>query len=283
MGKIFDALEKADRVFSGALPKSRRDPQVGDDKLNRDNVVPLVKLNKYANNSPLDSNLITYYTPQSVESELFKQLRTNLLFPSDGPAPRTILITSAVTGDGKSLVSSNLGISIAQGVEEYVMLLDCDIRKPSIHSMFGYQKVSGLSEYLSHDEDLSSFILKTPVPKLSIVPGGKPPSNPAELLTSKKMKKLIKEVSERYEDRYIIIDSPPLSIAAETAAIAKQVDGVIIVVKSRKTPRNAVTDLVDQIGKEKLLGVVFNFSDLSAKKYYGYGQSYYQNDKKDNG
>lgn len=281
MGKIFEALEKADRGNPASLRKSMKVMRAGNDTINKEKVVSLGNLNKYGNDNLLDPNLVTYYAPQSIESELFKLLRTNLLFPSEGPAPRTILVTSAVAGDGKSFVSANLGISIAQGVEEYVLLLDCDIRKPSIHSMFGYQQADGLSEYLARGTDLSSFILKTPVPKLSLLAGGNPPGNPAELLTSNKMKQLIKEVSGRYDDRYIIIDSPPLSVASETAAIAKLVDGVVLVVKGGKTPRHAATELIDQIGREKIVGIVFNFSDQLVKKYYDYGKSYYQTDKTD--
>ena len=123
-------------------------------------------------------------------------------------------------------------------------------------------------------------MLKTDIPKLTIVPGGIPPVNPTELLTSKKMKALLEEVAGRYEDRYIIIDSPPPSMATETSAIAKLVDGIIIVVKNGKTPKKVVTELIEQIEKEKLLGIVFNYCDQSANKYYGYGKSYYHSDKK---
>lgn len=274
MGKIFEALEKANREFHRTLPISRKDARTSDDAVDKDKVVPLLSPNKYNEERQLDPNLITHHSPQSIESELFKVLRTNLLYPSAGSVPKTILVTSALPGDGKSLVSANLAISIAQGVEEHVLLIDCDIRKPSIHSMFGHHQVIGLSEYLSQDRDLSNFILKTPVEKLSIISGGSPPANPAELLSSKKMKALIKDVSGRYEDRFVIIDSPPPSMAAETTAIANLVDGVIVVVKNGKTPRNAVTELVEQIGKEKLLGVVLNFFDQSIKKYYGYRKSY---------
>lgn len=270
MGKIFDALEKADRNYARALPISNKMPNNEDE--GRDKVVPLANSSKYTTGRKLDANLITFHSPQSVEAELFKVLRTNLLFPAKGNVPKTILVTSPLPSDGKSFVSSNLAVSIAQGVEEYVLLVDCDIRKSSIHAMFGYQQVKGLSDYLKQGNDLSQYLLKSPVPKLTILPGGNPPANPTELLTSRKMKKLLEEVSTRYDDRYIIIDSPPPSVAAETSAIEKIVDGVIVVVRYGKTPRSAVTKLIDQIDKEKLLGVVFNYSDQVFKKYYGYGK-----------
>ena len=97
------------------------------------------------------------------------------------------------------------------------------------------------------------------------------------------MKALISEVAGRYEDRYIIIDSPPPSMAAETSALARLVEGVIIVVKNGKTPQRAVTELVEQVGKEKILGFVLNFCDQSVKQYYGYGKTYYRKDEKVSG
>lgn len=276
MGKIFDALEKADRDYSKTLPVSKKAFGAKDD--NKDKVVPLVNSNKYLIDRKLDPNLVTFHAPQSAEAERFKVLRTNLLFPAKGKVPKTILVTSPLPGDGKSLVSANLAVSIAKGVEEYVLLIDGDIRKPSIHTIFGYHQVNGLGDYLKAENDLPKYLLKTPIPKLTLLPGGKPPANPTELLSSKKMQKLIEEVSIRYDDRYIIIDSPPPSMAAETSVIEKMVDGVIIVVRYGKTPRKAVTDLVEQIDKEKLLGIVFNYSDRALKKYYGHGKAYYRKD-----
>jgi protein-tyrosine kinase len=280
MGKIFDALEKADRQTT--KPGFRR----ADSKRHQikrpngpDNVVPISNLNPNAVNVELDGKLVTYHKPQSVEAELFKALRTNLLFPAEGKVPKTILVTSPLPGDGKSFTSANLAISIAQGVEEHVMLIDCDMRKPTIHSIFGYNQGLGLSDYLAVGADISTILLKTPIAKLTLFPAGKPPKNPTELLSSKKMKALLEEVKSRYADRLIIIDSPPPSMASETNAIVNYVDGVLIVVSAGKTPRSAVTETIEQIGKDKVLGIVLNHADQSVKKYYGYGKSYYNKDK----
>jgi exopolysaccharide/PEP-CTERM locus tyrosine autokinase len=223
----------------------------------------------------LDPNLVTYHAPQSVEAELFKVLRTNLLFPASGKLPRKILVTSALPSEGKSFVSSNLAISIAQGVEEHVLLIDGDVRRPAIHSYFGFGQVAGLSEHLGSGMDIAKMLLKSPIPKLTILPAGKPPKNPTELLSSKKMRSLLDEVASRYEDRFIIIDSPPPTMAAETNAIVNFVDGVILVIKSGKTPKKAIAETIDQVGKEKILGIVLNHSDQAIKKYYGYGKTYY--------
>ena len=220
----------------------------------------------------IDQNLVTLLKPRSIESEMFKILRGNLLFPASGKPPRSILVTSAVPGEGKSFVSTNLAVSIAQNINEHVFLMDCDIRKPSVHHSLGLGDGPGLAEYLSDDLPLESLLVRTQVKKLTILPGGRPPHNPAELLSSQKMSALLKEVRERYGDRYVIIDSPPPQLTAETSAIARQVDGIIIVLKSGSTPREMVIELVETLGKEKIIGCVMNWFDLSSSTYYGYGK-----------
>ena len=114
----------------------------------------------------IDKNMVALLKPQSFEAEQFKILRTNLLFPSSGKSPRTIMVTSAIPSEGKSTIAANLAISIAQGIQEYVLLIDCDIRRPRVHTQFGYGDVPGLSDYLSKGTPLSSLLLKTKLNKL---------------------------------------------------------------------------------------------------------------------
>ncbi|MGD9364667.1 MAG: CpsD/CapB family tyrosine-protein kinase [Desulfobacteraceae bacterium] len=276
MGKIFDALEKANRKNASPVLLSVKPKKSRLEKKSPENVVSLVDANRNATAGFLDKTLIVYHKPKSVEAELFKVLRTNILFPSVGSPPRTILITSALPGEGKSFVSSNLAVSMAQGVEEHVLLIDGDLRKPAIHTRFGFNKVAGLADYLAHGDNIGGALLKTPIDKLTLLPAGEPPANPLELMSSKKMKALLEEVKSRYDDRYVLIDSPPPTMASETNAIAKYVDGVIVVVRAQKTSRDAVVDTIEKLGKEKLIGIVLNQADRSVTKYYGYNKSYYR-------
>ena len=275
MGKIFDALEKADRNNTGAAASIEKTRKKRRGRTAPEKVVPLVKAKRAQGGSRMDPSLIAFHDPYSVEAEMFKVLRTNILFASEKQPPKTILVTSALPGDGKSFVSANLAISIAQGIEEHVLLIDGDIRKADIHQRFGYGQVTGLSDYLAKGDDIADSLLKTPIAKLTLLPAGRRPANPSELMSSKKMKALLEEVKKRYEDRYIIIDSPPPAMASETNAIAKYVDGVIVVVRAEKTPREAVADTIEQIGKEKLLGIVLNQANKGTTKYYGYGKTHY--------
>jgi len=229
----------------------------------------------------IDKNMVTLLKPQSFEAEQFRILRTNLLFPSSGKSPRTIMVTSSVPDEGKSLIAANLSVSIAQSIQEHVLLIDCDIRRPCVHTEFGFGDVPGLSDHLSRRIPVSSLLLKTKVNKLSILPGGSPAHNPSELVSSQKMSKLLQEVKYRYSDRFIVIDSPPPKLTAETSALSRQVDGVLLVIQYGRTSREMVSDLVDTVGKEKIIGIVFNKLDMRFANYYGLGKyktysKYYQ-------
>jgi len=271
VGKIFDALEKSKEKDADSV-LIKKPSKITVDKRPKMKDLSFSGPEIFYDSSKIDRNLITLLNPQSFESEQFKILRTNLLFPASGKPPRSIMVTSAVPSEGKSFVAANLAISIAQSIQEHVLLIDCDIRLPSIHKQFGFGDVPGLSECLSNGTSLSSFILKTKVDKLSIVPGGKSPHNPSELLSSQQMSKLLKETRDRYSDRYIVIDSPPPKLTAETNAISRQVDGVILVVEYGSTPRQMVSDLIEKMGKEKILGIILNKMDVRFSSYYGMGK-----------
>ena len=313
MGKIYDALEKskekrtasvvfdetqdttannrADKANDVKKPISLyNEVKVSDvtdkllrpvESLDRSNRASFAKTNVLYDDDQIDKNMVVLLKPQSFEAEQFKILRTNLLFPSSGKSPRTIMVTSTMPDEGKSLVSANLAISIAQSIQEHVLLIDCDIRRPRVHTQFGFGDVPGLSEHLSSGIPISSLLLKTKVDKLSILPGGRPPFNPSELVSSQKMSKLLQEVKYRYSDRFIIIDSPPPKLTAETSALSRQVDGTLLVIEYGRTSREMVLDLINIIGKEKIIGVVFNKLDMRYAAYYGLGKyktysKYYQ-------
>jgi len=269
LGKINDALIKSKK--ESKVPASTKEASVfkvydrkSREKESSDEIRTVFK------NRAVDKNLVSLLEPQSFEAEQFKHLRTNILFPVSGKPPRSIMVTSAVPGEGKSFVASNLAVSIAQNIDQHVLLMDSDIRKATIHSNFGFDDVAGLSEYLSKGTPLSSLLLKTEINKLTILPGGIPPENPSELVSSNQMSKLLKEVTLRYNNRYIIIDSPPPHLTSETSVIARQVDGILLVVKAGSTNRELIEKLLEMMGKDKIIGVVMNWLDMSSMKYYGY-------------
>ncbi len=268
LGKIYNALEKADKnekinseELHDSYEKIEGSPKIGAPK-------------------PDNEKLITISEPYSPLSEQFRILKNNILFPESGYPPRTIMITSASPSEGKSFVSANLACIMAQSVDEYVLLVDCDLRKPTIHSLFGYtdRDTKGLSDHLSDNISLQSVLKRTTLNKLTLLPAGKIPKNPSELISSEQMRRMLHEVKLRYNDRYIIIDTPPPYITSETNAIARHVDAIVIVVKHGKTRLKEVEDIIDIFGKEKIIGVVKNFSLKSFGYGYGYNKyGYHQN------
>jgi len=282
VGKISDALEKFKQQKEEPIPidvpkrtvvervEIQKDSLDETEKRIEIQDVSLDEAKVRIESDNIDINTVALLEPRSFEAEQFKILRTKLLFPASGKPVRTMMVTSAMPGEGKSFVAANLAVSIAQSIQEHVLIIDCDMRMPSIHKRFGFGKVPGLSEYLSRRTPFESLMLKTKVDKLNILPAGIPPDNPSELLSSQRMSDLLKEVKDRYSDRYIIIDSPPPKLTAETYAMSRQVDGILLVIKHGGTPRKMVSELVETIGKEKILGVVFNNLDMRLTNYLGY-------------
>jgi exopolysaccharide/PEP-CTERM locus tyrosine autokinase len=232
---------------------------------------------KYSSRA-IDKDLVALMNPHSFEAEQFKILRTNLLFPESGKMPRSVMVTSVGPGEGKSFVAANLAVSVAQHVNWNVLLIDCDLRRPSVHRQFGFQNVAGLSDYLANGTDLQPLLLKTGIEKLTILPAGKPPDNPSELLSSERMSALLDEAATRYKDRLIILDSPPPQMTAESGALAKYVEGVLLVIKYGSTPKDSAKELINKLGRNKILGAVINNFDAGSSRYHRkyYGGEYFR-------
>ena len=247
-------------------------PHKMDNKKVEDDPSPVPGPDASSDDKWLYKNLVSFLDPQSYEAEQFKMLRNIILFPVAGSTPQSILITSALPGDGKSFVSANLAVSIAMNINKHVLLIDCDLRKPDLHGMFGCGPGPGLSDYLAERRSLDSLLLKSSVEKLTLLPGGPIPANPSELASSERMSAMLAEVKDRYQDRLIVVDSPPPGLAAETSFLARQVDGILLVVKYGKTPKEDIEDLRETVGSDKILGVVINYLDMPMSRRYGYGK-----------
>jgi exopolysaccharide/PEP-CTERM locus tyrosine autokinase len=230
-----------------------------------------------------DERLFKAVNDDSYLPEVFKTLRSRILHPLDGEmVPKTIMITSAIPKEGKSFVSANLAISLAHGMDQHSLLVDCDLRKPTLARMFGLDNSVGLVDYLRDNVMLSELIAKTSINTLSVLTSGKSPANPAELLGSTRMSALVEELSGRYDDRIIIFDSPPLLVAAESSVLAGQVDAVILVVRQSTSGKAHIQKLIDIIGTERIMGIVFNDQSINSlqkslvKGYGHYHEGYYQ-------
>ena len=219
--------------------------------------------------------LLVINDPSSVEAENFRMLRTRIFHQTNGKATRCILVTSAIPEEGKSFVSANLAAAIALGMEKHVLLIDADLRRPTQAGIFGLDNSRGLVNHLRDGDDLGQLIQKTQLDKLSVITSGESPLNPSEIVDSRNMSAMISEALNRYPDRVIIIDSPPIQSAAETTVLSKFVDGVVLVVRWGQAKKEQVRKAAELIGSDKILGIVFNQCPPKSIKdhyhaYYGH-------------
>jgi protein-tyrosine kinase len=235
-----------------------------------------------------DQRLVQAVNFSGEVAESFRVLRSKILMPQDGKkVPKTIMVTSVLPKEGKSFVTANLGVALAQCVDQYSLMVDCDLRLPSLSRLFGISNELGLTDYLRNKTDISTLILKTSMEKLTILASGVPPANPAELLGSALMHALIEELSKRYPDRFVIFDTPPLLVASESMTLAQVVDGVVLVVRQGVSSKALIEQAVADIGKQKIIGVIFNSyksnivaSKLMSKSYSYYGDYHSEKNKK---
>ena len=229
---------------------------------------------------PKDGNIeeLLLQKPQAPFSEHYKNLRTALLLSSASKPPQNILVTSMGPEEGKTVTSMNLALTIAES-DYSVLLIDSDLRKPRIHSIFGLNNTKGLSTYLAGTSS-SINIIKGPKENLSIIPAGPLPPNPSELLSSYKLHELIRVLKEKYN--IIIWDSPPLMTVTDGLILSKVLDGTVIVTKAGKTTFDLVRRGLKAIrgrrasdAESHILGVVINAIDVKKSDYYYYKHYYH--------
>lgn len=231
---------------------------------------------------PSNRLLTTIIDPHSPVSEQYRKLKTHLvkLTQKDG-FQNILMVTSTVSREGKSITALNLAISLAQEFDHTVLLVDADLRRPSVHQYLEFEPKIGLSDCLLDGIDIGEAIVRTGIGKLSVIPAGKEIPNPLELFSSKKMQDLIMEMKHRYHDRYVIFDTPPLLPFAETRSLGHLVDGIIFVVKEGEASHDDIREAIDAVKGCRILGVVLNESsdNIEDNRYGEY--SYYMNYAKD--
>lgn len=224
--------------------------------------------------------------PQSLAAEAYRTIRTGILLSQAGEPPRTLLITSAQSSEGKTTSAVNLAASLASAGAR-VMVVDADLRRPSVAKQLNIDsRLPGLVEMLTGQCSYREVALKDAVPGISVIPSGKIPPNPAELLGSPQMASIIDNLAERYD--YVIIDSPPILPVTDSVILSRFVDGVVMVVRGSATPRRVVADARQRLRAvgARMLGIILNDVDVSAGDYYYYNryyQAYHQEDTKPKG
>lgn len=206
--------------------------------------------------------------PKSIAAESYRTLRTNIQYSSFDNEYRTIVVTSSEPGEGKTVTSGNLALALAQG-ENKVLLVDCDMRKPSIHKNFRISNESGLTDLLLHKKTMEQVMVNYNK-NLTIVPAGRVSPNPSEMLGSRAMGTFLEEMKNHFD--YIVMDTPPLGAVTDAQVLSAKVDGTILVVKAGATKKDVVINSVNLIKKVNgnLIGTVLNGVEQSKNKYYYY-------------
>ena len=203
-----------------------------------------------------------------IERDSIKILRTHLLNHTRANGWRTVMVTSVQPGEGKTVTAINLAFAMAQEHQQTVVLVDCDLRRPSIARYLGIKKSPGLAEYFLHDKPLNEIIRWPGVEKLTMIAGSRKIADPTEIIGSQKMGALVAELKNRYRDRYAFFDLPPLLSNADPIAFMPHVDCVILVVEAGRTTIREIRKAQSMIPPEKLLGFVLNKDNMPGSKYY---------------
>ena len=234
--------------------------------------IPVMDISKVKKSVPdVDGSVTSIHHSKGRVSEAYRSVRTGLYFSQYGRNLKVVQVTSPVPGDGKSTLSSNLAVSMAQSGRR-VLLIDADFRRPRIANIFGIDGNVGMASVIAGQAEIDDAIHQGPVANLSVMPGGKRPNNPAELLSSQRFTDLIELLREKFD--FIVIDTPPLLAVSDPGAVAGVVDGVVLTMRLRRNVKPLAiraTSILDGVGAQ-CLGVVVN--GVSSEAGYGYNYDY---------
>lgn len=275
MSRIEKALEKASQLRtkeSGQQGQGNSVVRVVDSAIEKP-----VDIFPNQSESLLISNplLVVSTDPASHIAEEYHKLKSVLISLSRKEEfNNVIMIASALPGEGKTITSINLALSLAKEIDSTVLLIDADLRKPSLADYLGIQAELGLTDILEGGASIEETLIHTGVGKLVVLPAGKVAKNPVELFSSNRMSRIVTEIKHRYPDRFIIIDTPPILPFAETRTLARLVDGVILVIKERLASIANVTEAISALQNTQVLGAVYNDVEVSTSldhysHYYG--------------
>ncbi len=256
MSKIYQALERAERERgTGTPPHPDLSLLIASEAEPAKEAKPL---RPGPDVRPAASGVLFSLPRDSLAAEQFRKLRAKLIRLKYPDSPRTIMITSATNGEGKTQVAASLAAGIAKDLAAQALLVDCDLRKPSLSDLFGCSNCKGMFDYLTGDGVIQEMILKTRWERLNILPAGSIKENPAELIGSKQMEFLIGQLKAQESNRYIVLDSTPILATTEPEVLGRLVDGIVLVIRAGVTPRETVRQALRSLEREKIVGIVLN-------------------------
>jgi len=222
----------------------------------------------------IEINNLMISTASDDKSEIveeYNKLRSTIIALTKGESfSNTLMVTSTVSEEGKSMTALNLAISLAKEHDHTVLLVDTDLRRPSVHRFLGIEPEFGLVHCLRDNLPIEKALIKTGIGKLVVLPAGEAIRDPVELLSSNQMKEVIRELKERYAERYVIFDTPPAMPFADAGVLAANIDSTLFVVREGRAKRQDIINTIAELKNRNLLGVVYNDASTYNKK-----QSYY--------
>jgi len=215
-----------------------------------------------------EKNRVVCIFPEAPEIDYYKILRTQIRHKAASRNCKTLMITSVNPGEGKTLTAINLAITFAREVNKTVLLVDADLMRQNIHKYLGFSQEKGLIDYLVGDRPLREFIVWPGIERLTVISGGRTVYDSSELLGSPRMEALIGEMKNRYPERYVLLDVPPVLGGADAIVLSELVDGILVVVQEGGTSIHDVQKALEVLPREKVLGFVLNRQKNPARNYY---------------
>ncbi len=266
---VFKKFKKPDHVRENLIATEMKQDFSQEDKEKAGWVSPAytksrtVKLDM---NTLADNRCVAIF-PYARETEVYKVLRTQVLRYTKERGGNTIMITSALPGEGKTLTAINLSFTFAKLFEQTVLLVDGDLRQQGIHKRLGFESDRGLADYLVDNRPVPEIITWPGIDKLTLISGGRLIHESTELLGSTRMKELVQDMKTRYPDRYVFFDVPPILSSADALAFVPLVDYIIMVVQAGTTSTNDVKKALELIPQEKVIGFVLNRYKSTVQTY----------------
>ena len=280
MSKIEKALRKAadNRPFPKERPSSVSTGPIAPQEVGESGFSVKKQINALLEVAPIKITNILLATAREEKTaivEEFNKLRSSIIALTKGQKfLNTLMVTSTVSEEGKSMTALNLAISLAKEHDHTVLLVDTDLRRPSVHKFLGIDPECGLVHCLRDGLPLEKALIKTGVGKLVILPAGEAIKDPVDMLSSNRMKEIVQELKTRYPERYVIFDTPPSLPFADAGVLANIVDAVLFVVREGRSRQEDVAKALEEFKDHNLLGVVYNdfrsLNLLNDKGYYEY-------------
>jgi len=254
VSKIQKALEKA-KVESASAIRPGTDDARGE------------YISRPLQGGQVDPHIVAYHHPHSHLTESFRRLKAMIRGLAGGEKLRSVTVTSAGKGEGKSTTALNLAVAMCQDFDQRIAIVDADLRRPRLHRLLGMTPRRGLSDILGGEVLPEDVLITNSVPRLTILPGGRTSKSPAEMLASPRMRQLIEELKTRFD--FIIFDTPPILTVADAIVLGPLTDGVILVIQAGKVRKKPIHRAVELLHNSKILGFILNRGDL-VLSHYGY-------------